>query len=353
MKLISFEEKLTVQYRSKAWLESHVRNVVVALCLLAIVMSVGIVGFSLIENWTFHDSFYMTVITLSTVGYGEVQPLSKSGQLFAAFLILGGMLTVAYAVGVIARSALEGELYKFRRVTKMAKEISELRNHIIVCGFGRLARFVIPDLLERGRKIVVIESNPESIELIENQGILFIEGNAYEDDTLKAAGIEHAQALVAVLPKDADNVFVTLSARSLNPKVRIIARTELVSGENKLRLAGANQVVAPYRVSGSRIVEQITHPYVNDFLEIATAATGEKLVLEQVVLPRGSELDGATLRASALKERTGATVAALIAPDGSLKISPVADEVLEGGSTLIAFGSEDGIQKLSNLLASE
>lgn len=347
---LNLDKRTASEYRSKAWLEKHFRSFMMASCLLVIVLSFGTAGFSLIENWDLHNSFYMTVITLSTVGYGEVQPLSRPGQLFAAFLILAGMVTVAYAVSVIGRSALEGELYKYRRINKMRKEIGQYSNHVIVCGFGRLARFVIPDLLDRGLKVVIIESDLEAIESIESQSLPFVEGNAYEDETLLAAGIASAQSLLAVLPKDADNVFITLSARHLNPRVNIIARTELPAGEAKLRLAGANQVVAPYRVSGSRIVQQLTHPYVNDFLEVASGVHGEKLVLEQLVIPKESHFAGVTLGESGIVEKTGTSIAAFIRCDGSLEINPGRDSVLEGGSTLIAFGSGQGMEKLSDLM---
>lgn len=350
MSLLRLDGDNSRQEKTQSWSDEHLHSFVKASCLLVMVLSLGTSGFALVEGWGFHDSFYMTVITLSTVGYGEVQPLSQAGQSFAIVLILLGMITVAYAVSIIGRTALEGELYQFRRIKKMTKEIKRFENHFIICGFGRLARYVIPDLLDRNEQVVIIENDPDAIAMIDAMRLPYIQGNAYNDDILEMAGIRRATSLLAVLPEDADNVFITLSARNLNKRLKIIARTELPAGEEKLRLAGANHVVAPYRVSGARIVQQLTHPFVNDFLEIATDSKGQSLAVEQIIVPEKSSIAGKTILEAAIRQKTGTSIAAIIGTDGEIHLSPGGDDILHGGTSIIAFGTPEGFQKLNDLI---
>lgn len=215
-----------VNLKSQAWLSDHVKGLYVAVLLLIIITCTGIVGYSTIEGWSQLDSFYMTIITLSTVGYGEVQSLSPEGKIFSSILIMGGMTVAAYCFGVIGRSALQGELYRYRRLLKMNKQIANMKGHTIICGFGRLAGFVIPEIVETGKQIVVIESNPDKITQINLLGLPYIEGSAHDDEVLLAAGVDKASALLALTSNDSENVFITLCARALNSRIVIMARAE-------------------------------------------------------------------------------------------------------------------------------
>ncbi|MDC0357377.1 potassium channel protein [Oligoflexia bacterium] len=351
MKSKAFKKKLSERHRSKVWATDLARSLVLALVLLVGVCLLGTGGYIYFEGWNLREAFYMTAITLSTVGFGEVHPLSPTGQLFSAGLIILGVVATAYSFSLVGRILLEGELNRFRGIHKMNKKIAAIKNHFIVCGYGRLANFVIPDLIERGEDLVVIENDREVIADLTTLGIPYIEGNAYDEDTLLAAGIERAQALLALLPKDPYNVYVTLVARNLNKTLRIVSRTESDESENKLRLAGANQVVSPYRVSGSRIVQQLLNPNVNDFLQIlCDESSGEQLVLEQTLIPEGSPLVGQSLHDASLRNKVGVTVAAYIDPAGKPNLTPQASDVIKAGTMMIVLGTGASIQKFSGLI---
>jgi voltage-gated potassium channel len=329
---------------------ADLRQLHAALALLVCVFTAGVLGYRIIEHWPLLDSFYMTVITLSTVGYREVLPLSPTGKLFTAGLIISGVTTVAFGFSVITRSIVEGELAQHTEQKRMQRRIAALENHVIVCGFGRLAAIVVRELLEAGEDVLVIENDPTAIERLRTANAAFIDGSAYEDDVLKSGGIERARILVSLLPSDSDNVYVTLSARDLNPKLEIIARTEGEAGEKRLRRAGANQVIAPYRVAGSNIVQQLIRPNVSEFLQFAAGKGSTPLVLEEVQIPLESQLGGKTLEQAAIPAKTGAIIAAIISPDDTMRFNPGGKDVIEPGSTIIVLGQPGSLDKLSELL---
>lgn len=340
-------KRIHSQGKTQAWHAQRTRNFRLALTMLAALTGIGTCGYMLIEGWNLREALYMTVITLSTVGFGEVKTLSAAGQVFSIILILTGVCFAAYSFSMISRVFLEGELNRFRGIIKMNKKIASFKKHFIVCGYGRLARFVISDLQERKEDVVVIENDTSKINDLEFLNIPYIQGNAYEDDSLKAAGIEKAQALLALLPNDPDNVYVTLAARNLNKNIKIMARTESFSGEDKLKLAGANQMIAPYRVSGSRVVQQLLHPHVNDFLQIVSDdSEGEQLALEQVIVPKDCPIAGKTLKESNLRSQTGVTIAAWINSDGSKVLSPQPEDIIQAGASVIAIGTQNALERL-------
>jgi voltage-gated potassium channel len=317
---------------------------------VVLIVFFGSLGYCLIEGWSINDALYMTVITLSTVGFGEVQTLSPEGRLFTAALIIAGVGVATYSFTTIVRAIVEGELTRLRGAQRMKKKIAGLRNHTIVCGFGRLGRIVVRELLEAGKDAVVVEVEPKAIEELERSGISYIEGSAYEDEVLRTAGIEYAESLLSLLPKDADNVYVTLCARDLNPDLSIVSRTEDDDGEKRLRRAGANQVVAPYRVSGNRIVQRLIRPNVSDFLELAAGRGAQQLAIEEIVVNNTSPLVGKTLAESNLPKETGAIIAAIISGGGEMSFNPGATSIIEGGATLIVLGHKESLEKLSTLL---
>lgn len=338
-------------YQSKNWLQSRVRHFQIGFLLIAFILSIGTVGYMLIEGWSLVDSFYMCAITISTVGYGEVHELSDSGKIFTSLLIFADIIVAAYAFSIITSSIIEGELKKIRGFHKMQKNISKLKNHTIVCGYGRLASIVVKDLLQHKKELIVIESDSSKIPQLEALGIPYVEGNADDEDTLKAAGIERAKTLLTLVSKESDNFFVTLTARDLNPKLSIIARSEgTSSNEAKLKRAGANHIISPYNVSGAQIVQQMLRPNVSTFLKIASGSSHDQLVFEEIVVPADSPLIGKTLAETNLRQKTGAIIAGIISQNGEMSFNPNADSLIEEGSTLIVLGTENSMEKLNEFI---
>lgn len=318
--------------------------------LIILVFTTGTLGYMFLEGWPFLDALYMTITTLSTVGYGEVRPLDTSGKLFTCILILTGVGTATYAFSRVIALVVEGEIAKKRLKKRMEKDLSKLKNHVIVCGYGRLGRIVTKEIIEAKQRVVVIDTHDLG-NLGENpDGIIFIQGSAYEDEVLKQAGVERAKVLLTMLPSDAENVYVTLCARDLNPYLKIIARTEDDGGESRLKRAGASQVVAPYRLSGNKIVQQIIRPYVSDFLELAGSGTKTNLFIEEVVVPIDSKLAGKSLEQSELRAKTGAIIAAFISSEGKMTFNPGGKDIIEAGSTMIVLGEHQALGKITEVL---
>ncbi|MGI4875380.1 MAG: potassium channel family protein [Janthinobacterium lividum] len=322
-----------------------------ALVLLVFSFGVGIVGFMGIEHFSFVDAFYMTVITASTVGFGEVHPLSDGGRIFVSFYILFNLLVVAYLVSVLTTYIFDGELRHLFRMIRADQEIKSFRNHVIVCGFGRNGYKAYDELRLSGTRAVVVEQNQQLLAAANealHQQIPAVFGDATTENTLRQAGIEHARALITALPKDADNVFVALTARELNPNLTIIARASARSSVSKLISAGANSVVLPDEIGGSHMANLVIRPEVIRFLDMISGLDPNKLRLEE--LPFGElkpTLRGQSIRELDLRSRTGATVIALRRGEGGeLEVSPAADYRPVAGDVLLVLGNETQIQAL-------
>jgi voltage-gated potassium channel len=322
-----------------------------ALGLLVFSFAVGVAGFMGIENYPFVDAFYMTVITASTVGFGEVHPLSDVGRLFTSFYILFNLLVVAYLVSVLTTYIFDGELRHLFRMIRADQEIKSFRDHVIVCGFGRNGYKAYDELRHSGAKAVVIEQNQQLLAAAAEAGhrqIPAVFGDATTETTLRQAGIEHARALITALPKDADNVFVALTARELNPRITIIARASARSSVSKLISAGANSVVLPDEIGGSHMANLIIRPEVIKFLDMISGLDPNKLRLEE--LPYNElkpTLRGKSIRELDVRSRTGATIIALRRGEsGDLEVSPAADYRTAAGDVLLVLGNESQIQAL-------
>ena len=324
-----------------------------ALGLLAFSFTVGVGGFMMLEEFSFLDAFYMTVITASTVGFGEVHPLSDAGRLFTSFYILFNLLVVAYLVSVLTTYIFDGELRHLFRMIRAEQEIKSFRNHVIVCGFGRNGYKAYDELRLSGTRAVVVEQNQALLiatneRLARDQQIPAVFGNATLDNTLRQAGIEHARALITTLPSDADNVFVALSARELNPNITIIARASARSSVSKLISAGASSVVLPDEIGGSHMANLVIRPEVIRFLDMISGLDPNKLRLEE--LPFGElrpSLRGQSIRELDVRSRTGATVIALRrGVDNELVVSPAADYRPAAGDVLLVLGNEVQIQAI-------
>jgi voltage-gated potassium channel len=228
--------------------------------LLAIIVVFGTTGYMLVEGWSLLDAFYMTIITISTVGFTEVHPLGTAGRIFTSVLIVSGVGTMLYGFGVFAETLSEGHFLEFRRVRRLQRHVSELRDHFIVCGYGRMGTQVVSEFNQSGKRYVVIDSNPEAIDRLRNEDRLHIEGDAANEDVLKEAGIEHAQALISAVDSDERSVYITLIARALNPGLWIVARAGQPASIRRLELAGANKAISPYLMAGHLMAEMALNP---------------------------------------------------------------------------------------------
>jgi len=316
---------------------------------LTLVFLIGIGYYMFFEEWDFPSAFYMVVITLSTVGYMEVNELSNTGRMFTAFLIMGGVGGFVYIAGAFAQLLIDGRLQIMWGKHKMMKEIGKLRNHFIVCGYGRIGTIVVQEMLKEGHDVVVIEQTPELIDKMEQDGILCIEGDATNDGVLLSAGLLHARSLVSALTSEAANVYVTLTARQLNPDINIIARAGEVSHIARLELAGANRVVLPHFIGGLRMAQNVLRPTVTNFIELAMRG-GIDLQMEELVVTPGSELVDKDLVQSQIRPRFNLIVIAIKQESGEMVFNPGPKQVIMANDTLLAVGSQKNLHEIKAIL---
>lgn len=316
-----------------------------------VILIVGTVAYPLLEGppWTLFDGLYMTVITLTTLGYGEIpQPLSWQGRSFTMLLALGGIFTLFYIATEIVRSVVTGELREALGKERMEDELKHLSGHQIVCGFGRMGKIVCDELERLKKRFVVIDKMPQPPGWNYLQG-LHLQGDANEDEVLRRAGIDRAKAIISVVGSDADNLYIVLSARLLNPKVLIVARAEEEEAEGKLRKVGANKVISPYLAGGHRAVQAVLRPAVLSFIEMASRPEFIDLQIEELKIEPGCPLAGKALRDSRLSQEFGVTVIGIIRPTGEVLYSPAGDAVLEASATVIAIGPTRKLQEVERL----
>lgn len=289
-----------------------------------------------VEGWSFLDSLYMTILTLTTVGYKEVHDLSSNGKVFTIILITGGVGIIFYALSAGARVVLEGELQEVLGRQRLERKIKELKNHYIVCGYGRMGRIICRELRENGINFVVIEKNPGILK--EKEDILIFEWDATRDETLKKMNIEMAKGLISVLPTDAENLFVVLSARELNPNLFIVARTDEEGTGQRILRAGADRVISPYYIGALKIAHTILKPAVMDFIEFATKSGNIELQMEEIKVQEGSRLVGLTLDECGIGRDLNIIVVAIKKLAGRMEFNPTSRSIIEVGDILIALG---------------
>jgi voltage-gated potassium channel len=326
------------------------RKVYFLIGLLALVFGFGTLGYMYLEGWNAFDSFYMTVITLATIGYGETHPLSMAGRAFTILLIFLGLGIFTVLVGSVSRAVLEGQFNKiFDRSKKMRERVEKLNNHTIFCGFSRLSRIAASELRRAGEEIVVIEADEVRGREAEQSGFSVVYGDATLDESLISAGVARAKRLVTLLPRDSDNVYVTLTARELNASLYVVSRAEDEVGEKRLKRAGVNRIVSAYRIAARKLADGLMRPYITDFFEIAgTGTSGWKI--EEIKVPSTSGICGKTLRDLALRQTANVSIAAIISPDGNFQLNPQGDTMLVADSTLIAVGWQSDIETLEGLV---
>lgn len=322
------------------------RRLVVAVAVLAALTLAGSFGYMLIEGWGFLDALFMTVTTLTTVGYQIVHPLGTAGRVFTLLLIAAGVGVTFYLIIVVAEIILEGTLREIFQRSAMQRRIDGMSHHIVVCGFGRFGRVVVEELMQAGEQVVVVDRDPALAPELEEARVPYVIGNAAADETLERAGTKRARALVVATASDADNVFVTLSARELQPKLEIHARGESETAVRRLQRAGADHVTALFRTAGQRAAASILQPTVVDFLEIARPRQGEPVDLEEIRLLPGSPLEGLPLR-ELEAACPGVRVVALKRAGEGIRIVPDPALRIGIGDHLVVIGEREPLQALA------
>ncbi len=320
-----------------------------AFLLLILIFVVGTVGYHILEGWPFLEALYATVVTLGTVGYGDFYPKSNEGRIFAIFLIIFGVGTMAYTFAMIMESFMEGRLKKILGRGKLKKQISKMRNHYIICGCGKIGYLICKELSGEGLDFIVIDNNEKLIQRVEDEGFVYVNGSATDDQTLVEAGVERARGIVSTLPTDADNLYVVLAARELNPDVYIVARFEDEASERRLMKAGANRVISPYKVGGSRMTLALLRPAMLDFVEITTGTQRLSLRMEEVHVGGSSYVIGKSLADSGLRREYDLIIVAVHKESGTMVFNPAALYVIEKGDNLIAIGEEENLVRFSRV----
>lgn len=334
----------------------HLKRRVIALLLgLVAIIATGTTGFVLIEGRSAFEGFYMTLTTLTTIGYGELWDFSRAGRIFNTVLIVIGVLTSLTLIGTLTQLLIEAELADVLGRRRMERTLGKLQDHYIICGIGRVGRSVIMELERRGAPYAVVESSLETAKWAVDRDALLVVGDATRESTLRRARIEKARGLVAAVAGDAENIYITLTARELNPGIKIIARASEEEAEKSLRRAGADVVVSPYSYSGHRIAQALLRPHVLDFLDTVTGAfvSGDlRLFIEEVRVAPASTLVGQTLEQSGIRQKFGVMVLAVKKTDGKMGFNPPSDALIEAGDYLIAMGESENLKKLEEVAGS-
>lgn len=312
--------------------------------LIALTILMGTVGFTLIEGYPAFDAFYMTVITVSTVGYSEIHPLSHAGRIFNSFLIFFGVTTIFFAIGAMTQSIIELELGEYFGKRRTRRMIDKLENHFIICGYGRVGRNAASELQRSRVPFVVVDRNPERAEKAMQAGLLAVAADSTRDETLRAVGVERARGLISALATDADNLFVILSAKNLNAKLYVATRAGEEEAEDKLRRAGADAVFAPYTTAGFRLAQAVLRPHVFQFFDVATKSLGLDVNIEQVRVPEESEFVARSLGQSQIRRDLGVIVLAIRKADGRMLFNPPAETMIAAGDHLIVMGEPGNLR---------
>lgn len=318
---------------------------------LGCVFLIGTLWYRLVEGWPWEDAAYMTVITLSTVGYGEIEPLGARGRLFTIALILMGVITIGYIVNRFTEAVIQGYFQEGIRLRQQRRIMDSLSGHYIICGFSRTGRQIAKEFRAEDVSFVIVDSDMESVQTAQAEGYTVYQGNATLDETLLRVGIERAICIVAALPSDAENLYTVLSAKTLNPSIRAIARASTEEAVQKLQRGGADAVVSPYITGGKRMAAAALRPQVMDFVDGIISGTDRQLYMEEFLLDAAtSPFVGQTLGQARLRAQTGALLLAIRRAHGELIGGPTADTLFMSGDLLIAMGTAEQLRDLNQLL---
>lgn len=322
-----------------------------AFTLLFLIIALGVFGYHFIEKLSFIDAFYMTLITISTVGFQEVKELTEAGRIFTMLLIVTGIGVLFYTVSAAVEFMLEGYLGGVLEERRKRKNLAKLKEHYIICGFGRVGRQVALELSQRQTSFVIVERDTKRVQEAANEGFLCLEGEAADEEVLSEAQIFKAKGLVAAVDTDADNVFVTLTARQLNSNLLIIARANTEESESRLRKAGADQVISPTVIGGRRIANLLLKPLVCDYLDELTLGEGGEFELDEVEVSHRSSLANLSIKEAGLKEKTGALILAIRKTEGNFLTNPDPHVSLDAGDRIILLGTPEQLKKASSILS--
>jgi voltage-gated potassium channel len=327
------------------------KKLIISLILFIVVLLSGTAGYYFIEGWEVFDSLYMTVITLSTVGFHEIEPLSKAGKGFTIGLIFFSLGVVAFAVNYGLKAIFEGEIQDVFGRRKLKKTLDSLQNHYIVCGYGRMGKVIYKELKHKGIQTVIVEKEHQELDVDDDAIIIY--GDATRDDLLKSVGIDKAKGLISVLDSDAQNLYVVLSARGLNKNLFIVARANEEGADYKLTRAGADKVVSPYHIGGVRIAHTILKPTVVDFLELTAKAGNMEIQIEEVVVEEASSLAGKTIKEADIRAKNWVVIVALKKDNGKIVFNPRADTLIEVGDKVAVIGEPEHFSQFEKMAKGE
>ncbi len=326
------------------------RHLLISVVLSALIIILGTAGYMLIEDWGILDALYMTVITISTVGYREVHDVGAVGRIFSIFLIFSGVGFTLYVAAAVVQFMVEGRIRVIMGRRRLDKQLNRLKNHYIICGYGRIGRVLARNLRQTPMDLVVIDKNPELISVMDQDGILYVTGEAANETNLIKAGIQRAKGLVAALATDTDNVFLVLTARQLAPDLLIIARASQEESKIKLKAAGADRVESPYEMGALNMAHRIVRPTVTSFLDLAFAHARKDIQMEEIPVDGSSSLVDVMLKDSGIRQNFNLIIIAIKKPDGSMLFNPSFEAVIRPDDTVIAVGEVDSLQKLEKIL---
>ena len=329
---------------------SSTKHLITSVLLTIVIVSLGTAGYMIIEGWGIFDAVYMTVITISTVGYGEVHEISRIGQIFTVFLVFAGVGFCIYVAGSVVQFMVEGQIRTILGRRRLDKKIDRLKNHYIICGYGRIGSVLCKNITRKPIDLVVIEKNQDISHIMDEDGVLYITGDAADERILIRAGIKRAKSLIAVLATDIDNVFLVLTARQLNPDLYIIARASHEEAKSKLQAAGANKVESPYEIGAISMAQRILHPTVTNFLDQAFDYKRKDIHMEEMFVSASSNLVNVMLKDSGIRQNYNLIIIAIKKSDGSMLFNPSFESVIKAGDTLIAVGETANLQKLAQIL---
>jgi len=328
----------------------NIKNLILSFLLTLFIIFIGTTGYIIIEDWNILDALYMTVITLTTVGYGEVHDVSKMGRIFTIFLVFFGFGFIIYVAGAVVQFMVEGRIRAILGRKILDRKINRLKNHYIVCGYGRIGRVLCKRLIIEPIDLVVVESNEDLVPVMEEDNVLYVFGDAADDTNLLKAGIKRAKGLVAVLATDADNVFLVLTARQISPDLNIIARAGREESKSKLLAAGANTVESPYDKGAISMAQRIIRPTVTSFLDFAFAHKRKDIQMEEIPVSASSNLVNIMLKDSGIRQNYNLILIAIKKPDGSMLFNPSFETTIQPDDTVIAVGENENLNKLEKIL---
>ena len=324
----------------------NTKHLLISILLALAVIILGTLGYFVIEGWNILDALYMTVITISTVGYGEVHHVSKAGRLFTIVLVFLGVGFTLYATSAIVQLMVEGQIRTILGRRRLDKKINRLKNHYIVCGYGRIGRVLSNILRKKPLDIVIIEKDPELVQAMDKDNVLYISGEATDEATLIKAGVKRAKALIAVLGSDTDNVFLVLTAKQLKPDLFVIARATLNESKPKLQAAGADKVESPNEIGAMNMAYRILRPTITSFLDFALDYKSNDIEMEEMPVSPSSDLVNVMLKDSRIRQEYNLIIIAIKKSDGSMLFNPSFEAIIEPGDTVVAIGENKNLQKL-------